>query len=1010
MDVKDEGPTKLQDFHFQQWFGDMAADPSMLAATEPQDQGLQTPADPDDHADQMWNDPPDLFDPTPPPEPEQPTPKFVGGSHSTQSIPRFGPSESVTPQPTASPHPPSSTVPAAPNMQIYSMVPAPNGTPTNEHQPMNTAQPTYYSNGTTYPPSMSQYPMATNHTVPAAANGSNYVQPYMPYGANVSPHQVWQTNGGMVYATNGQPTSMARSVPESPVDPMMTNSATSPPPQTTSTMYSHPQYANSPPVASTSLQPQPQPQPPHPAYAYGWTPEQLRAMQQQQQQQVVQQVIQQPIPRPIPAQAQPQLYRESVVPAPQPQAIQHPRVQQAQNASPMPTMSPTMMHMSGSPGPYASPYGDMFGSPTPYAHTHSPSNPAAINPQALSQPPAVEQPRPQQAQAQVDTIHLYKQYMQPQMMDAAPAQTAKKLIDVLTAEDTPLTDPQTRLWLLTRIRDGAGKEFFKTWANDMDGMLLVKDWLRAATPSKDGGTEAGTNPLEWQETIMPLLQVIDRLPLGINQLRKSKIGSNILKLAKNPPNGAIRDLASSLENRYRSLMESHQATEDTKPVAGKRTEADARGVKRKSEAPPVKTAAPAKRATPPTTTAPTPSPAAAAAARLLAAKREKEKEARAAGSTVTKETKSDSSFFTDTKPKPAPVKRVLPSFTKKTAPPPGSDVAQPSSRNTFEEALAHMGVKPKQGTPTTPSAPDAMEDVKPATFRPQDPSKKRKRVTFKSEEHLVEIRWIEKAIYDDDMDAFGAHHSVRDLDRDEGAAMHKHMVFEELIDWSEPMVLSLPDLQLPERGQQSEEANTQAEREKTALLAHYQPGAIPPWPTEIPPPAVDDSQTKIMLAGEDIDSLSEKPVSVAELLAKINTPAPGPSPAAEPPAAPAMFESLKDLGIDPSTFTQMLQQHNIAPVIQPPEPAPPPTQPRHAAEWGDRMMDGNGGGYEHGSSSYYDDHSHRSRFEDRGRGYGRPRGRGRGGRPDNDRGQKVCYFYPLGKCKYGDQCHNLHVK
>ncbi|ELU38356.1 hypothetical protein AG1IA_07614 [Rhizoctonia solani AG-1 IA] len=184
-----------------------------------------------------------------------------------------------------------------------------------------------------------------------------------------------------------------------------------------------------------------------------------------------------------------------------------------------------------------------------------------------------------------------------------------------------------------------------------------------------------------------------------------------------------------------------------------------------------------------------------------------------------------------------------------------------------------------------------------------EPNKKRKRVTFKPEEHLVEVRWIEKAIYDDDPDA------VR-------CAL---------------LALVLSDVQLPERGLQSEEAHIQAEREKTALLAHYQPGAIPPWPTEIPVPNVDDSQTKIMLAGEDIDSLSEKPASVAELLAKIKAPA----PTAETPAPPPMFESLKDLGIDPSTFTQMLQQHNIAPVIHPAEQAPsqPPTQPRHGSDW-----------------------------------------------------------------------------
>ncbi|KAG8738792.1 hypothetical protein FRC12_016566 [Ceratobasidium sp. 428] len=240
--------------------------------------------------------------------------------------------------------------------------------------------------------------------------------------------------------------------------------------------------------------------------------------------------------------------------------------------------------------------------------------------------------------------------------------------------------------------------------------------------------------------------------------------------------------------------------------------------------------------------------------------------------------------------------------------------------------------------------------------------------------------------------------------------MHKHLIFEELIDWSEPMALFLPDSQLSERGLESQETATQAEREKTALLAHYPSGAIPPSPAELPAshPTGDDAQTKMMLAGEDVDSITEKPVSVAELLAKMG----GPPASTTESTAPMQFGSLKDLGIDPNTFTQMLQQHNIAPVTlaTPPEPAPaaPPAQSHHGPgpEWGAGNTGGGGGGGGgggrggddgYGPSSYYDDHGPRSRYEDRGGRGGRGRGRGRGGRPDNDRGQKVCYFYPLGK-------------
>lgn len=40
----------------------------------------------------------------------------------------------------------------------------------------------------------------------------------------------------------------------------------------------------------------------------------------------------------------------------------------------------------------------------------------------------------------------------------------------------------------------------------------------------------------------------------------------------------------------------------------------------------------------------------------------------------------------------------------------------------------------------------------------------------------------------------GAHfsHNIRDLERDEGAALHAHM-FEELIDWSEPLSKPIPN-------------------------------------------------------------------------------------------------------------------------------------------------------------------------------------------------------------------------
>jgi protein phosphatase 1 regulatory subunit 10 len=77
------------------------------------------------------------------------------------------------------------------------------------------------------------------------------------------------------------------------------------------------------------------------------------------------------------------------------------------------------------------------------------------------------------------------------------------------------------------------------------------------------------------------------------------------------------------------------------------------------------------------------------------------------------------------------------------------------------------------------------------------------------DDRLVAIRLIERAIYGDentdvsaplslyctfvDILSFGVQggaqysaHSLRDLDRNEGAAMHMHL-FEETVDWSEPL-------------------------------------------------------------------------------------------------------------------------------------------------------------------------------------------------------------------------------
>ena len=60
-------------------------------------------------------------------------------------------------------------------------------------------------------------------------------------------------------------------------------------------------------------------------------------------------------------------------------------------------------------------------------------------------------------------------------------------------------DPQTRLEILTKIRDNAGNHYFRAWAENEIAMDITKEWLKLACSSK-------ADP-QLVETIMPLLHV-----------------------------------------------------------------------------------------------------------------------------------------------------------------------------------------------------------------------------------------------------------------------------------------------------------------------------------------------------------------------------------------------------------------------------------------------------------------------------------------------------------------------
>lgn len=147
---------------------------------------------------------------------------------------------------------------------------------------------------------------------------------------------------------------------------------------------------------------------------------------------------------------------------------------------------------------------------------------------------------------------------------------------------------------------------------------------------------------------------------------------------------------------------------------------------------------------------------------------------------------------------------------------PEMNIAQPSSLDPFQEALKSMKGRKESPSVTpiplqpTPPAPTTTVTVSTGLTKT---GKKKKSVSWAPDGRLEQIKLIERAVYDDDpvdvsifffassLDSWcelsvyllgdfvvlqGTRvHNIRDLDRDEGAAMHAQL-FEELIDWSEP--------------------------------------------------------------------------------------------------------------------------------------------------------------------------------------------------------------------------------
>ncbi|KAL0064779.1 hypothetical protein AAF712_008326 [Marasmius tenuissimus] len=547
------------------------------------------------------------------------------------------------------------------------------------------------------------------------------------------------------------------------------------------------------------------------------------------------------------------------------------------------TLSPQALHASSPPASLLSTISpsQFYSNPNQQPQHQAPQRPLQIQqPQPQqSHPPPVSQPQTLQlapypvasssgSQPQVQqgpTLEQRKQQLassiKPLLQSSAftGAQAVNTLVQRLENFGLHDVDPGLRLEILTKIRDGAGNHYFRAWSENSGALDVTREWLKAAHAAKEGDPVA--------ETTMPLLHIIDRLPLTVETLKNSKLGKVVVKITKDPPTPAIKDMASNVERRWRQLVEGASKVGPT--TNGHSSNNAAAAVKKRKSTEPAK-APPAKKAAVGTTKPSTVSTKPATT-----------------GPPV-KDAKSDSSFFSAPKPKPR-----LPTFKKAPVPlvkkePTEANIAQPSSIDPFQEALKSMG-KGRTQSPVTVVTPPTSTPTPTASTGLTKSGKKKKSVTWAPEGKLESVKLIERAIYDDDPvgDAMHHHNSLRDLDRGEGAALHQHL-FEETVDWSEPIPIEIPsDIAQITRGESSQEKTMQEQREKTALVAVYLSDShIPETPGEATNILDADEQKDVcmMTVGPEVDDLffsSEQAqpqqqtqldfASVADLVAQLAT-------------------------------------------------------------------------------------------------------------------------------------------
>ncbi|KAH0586990.1 hypothetical protein H2248_005812 [Termitomyces sp. 'cryptogamus'] len=403
---------------------------------------------------------------------------------------------------------------------------------------------------------------------------------------------------------------------------------------------------------------------------------------------------------------------------------------QQQQQPPQGTLSPQALH---------APSSSILSALMPSFYGQSTS---ALTPSSSHQDPPQKSPEERRAE--------FLSRLRPQLLTTSfsGAGAVNLLADTLREYGATDVDAHTRLEILTKMRDGAGNHYFRAWSENGLAMTITREWLRAAQIAD------GESPLV--ETIMPLLHIIDRLPMTLDTLKASKLGKIVVKLVKEPRSPAIKDMASNVERKWRSLINNVDS------LSSKSTDSEdlkAKNLKRKVSTDSHSQPSSSRPAPPAAKKTGSSSNNTASSSKSTHVKKEPGTGIVSTAKLTSKDAKSDSSFFSAPKPKPK-----LPSFKKappappQPAPPkPGSqsNVAQPSSANPFEEALKSMG----RSTTGLKRESPAVSTPPPTSETPQQSQQsngltkkgtKKKSVTWAPPGLLEKIKLIERAVYDDD--------------------------------------------------------------------------------------------------------------------------------------------------------------------------------------------------------------------------------------------------------------------